>query len=140
MLEEVLLAVQGRQPVYLVAAYGGATAAINELIQSGHSPSLTEEFQSGDEDYAKMLDHYRREAKARPRLRLPSVDYYEVQKTLGGKGYAVLNDGLTDIENERLVGSRDLDEINYLVLTGLGRKSPTRRTRPRRSVSQPDAH
>lgn len=113
IMEEFMLAVEARHPVYLVGGFGGAAASLALLIKGE----------------MKMVDVV---LEARKSQRY--ADFYDYCDKLGNKmgydqleqmentRYSCLNNGLTDEENERLLNSTDVIEIVGLILKGLKKK------------------
>ena len=133
VVEEVLLAVTKRCPVYLCGGFGGAAHAMAQLFQGKPTPELDSFSQyDDDEQYAASASYYEAETalNSGPKLSCMAsyerfseyaVDYpllCEFFRTVGVDG---LNNGLSLKENEILFETPSLDEIRTLVLTGLTR-------------------
>lgn len=116
VLEEALLGLRAKKPVYLIGGFGGCVAAIIEALRGGVPSAFTEAFQSTDPLFAELAARYQtdaQEGKGSP------IDYAGELKYLQSVGIAGLNNGLTAEENEALAASRNLPEVVYLLLKGL---------------------
>ncbi len=102
ILEEVLCFLRSMKPVYLAGGYGGAA-----LEAAG----------SIDSDSAKWLPSVASEA-IDARL-TQGLD--EIKTMVAGRGWAALDNGLTDDENRRLAATHRPSEIAALVSLGHGR-------------------
>ena len=116
ILEEALLGLRAKKPVYLIGGFGGCAAAIVEALRGGVPSAFTGAFQSTDPLFADLAARYQtdaQEGKGSP------IDYAGELKYLQSVGIAGLNNGLTSVENEALAASRNLPEVVYLLLKGL---------------------
>lgn len=102
VLQEVLLSIDRRHPVYLAAGFGGTTvdiaAAIDPACAALRAPTA---------------------APAAPRA-VPALEDLARRAAAAG-GWALLDNGLTAPENRRLAGTHRPSEIAALIATGLGR-------------------
>jgi len=103
ILEEVLAFLEAKKPVYLAGGYGGATLDAVGKVESAAAewlPTITSD--SPD-----------------PRL---TQGLSEIDAIVSGRGWAALDNGLTDDENRRLAATHRPSEIAALVSLGLGRR------------------
>ncbi|MES2139925.1 MAG: hypothetical protein V4511_09445 [Bacteroidota bacterium] len=115
ILEELLISLEHKHPVYLVGAFGGITRDAIEVLKGNQPVSFTNEFYFGNADYKNMVEIYNRKHSDN------SIDYKKYLSTLqsvGLKGIAELN-GLTEEENLRLTITPHISEVIYLILKGL---------------------
>jgi hypothetical protein len=116
LLEEALLALRAKKPLYLVGGFGGCARSVVDTLQ-GNSPEVfTETFQSADPLFTEMAARYQADA-ANGKTSL--IDYAGELKYLQSVGLSGLNNGLTDNENIVLSTSKNLPEIVHLLLKGL---------------------
>jgi hypothetical protein len=118
LLEEALLALRAKKPLYVIGGFGGCARSIVDALKGGSPEIFTEAFQAADPLFAPMAARYRADAaegKACP------IDYVGELKHLQSTGLGGLNNGLTDGENEILAISKNLPEIVYLLLKGLSK-------------------
>jgi SLOG cluster2/TIR domain len=117
LVEEALLAMRARKPVYLIGAFGGAAEAIIEAIHGSKPAALTFDYQAADPAARAAIDLYN--AKIPPGEE--SIDYHALTTEFETAGIAGLNNGLDADDNERLFTTTHLPEMVALVLRGLGR-------------------
>lgn len=115
ILEELLISLEYKHPVYLVGAFGGITREAIEVLKGNQPNSFTNEFYFGNSEYKKMVDIYNEKHTEN------SIDYKKYLTTLqsiGLKGITVQN-GLSEEENLRLTITPHISEVVYLILKGL---------------------
>jgi hypothetical protein len=113
-LEELLIAIKGGHPIYLIGAFGGiAKDAINALDKI-HSERFSNEFYFDNAYYKEMVDLYNQE---NPNDTINYPGYFSIIGNTGFKGLSKLN-GLTEEENRRLAVTPHINEIVYLILKG----------------------
>ncbi len=115
ILEELLIALEHKHPVYLVGAFGGITREAIEALKGNQPDSFSEEFYFGNVDYKNMVSIYNNKHSDN------SIDYKKHLVTLqsiGLKGIAKQN-GLSEEDNLRLTTTPHISEIVYLILKGL---------------------
>ncbi|MER8070741.1 hypothetical protein ABTZ59_20875 [Streptomyces sp. NPDC094034] len=103
LVEEALLALEARLPVYLAAGYGGVTAEIAKSLGLSGAPEVPHRMDATPPD---------------PRF-LNSLE--RLRELTNAPAWAGLSNGLTDEENERLAGAHSPQEIAALASRGLGR-------------------
>jgi hypothetical protein len=115
ILEELLIALEHKHPVYLVGAFGGITREAIEVLKGNQPDSFSEEFYFENADYKNMVAIYNEKHSDN------SIDFKKYLSTLqaiGLKGIAELN-GLSEDENLRLTITPHISEVVYLILKGL---------------------
>ena len=112
LLEEVYVSAKANQPVFLIGAYGGATAMVIDIIEGKKRPEASWEFQ-------KKAPHSRELKQLYGDFGIEWVSYDRIIEFLRGKGVAGINPLLTEAENQELFRTIDLMRIVDLVLTGL---------------------
>jgi SLOG cluster2 len=117
VVEEALLAIEAKQPLYLCGAWGGAAAAIIDAVLKGESEWLTKEYQSRQEGYAALLDAWNVQYAD------DRIDYAVIVQKFYEKGVSGLSavNGLSDWENQRLFCTPHPQEMIFLILRGLKR-------------------
>ena len=116
VLEEALLALRSKKPLYLVGGFGGCTRSIVQALKGDAPKAFTEAVQSTDPLFAAMAARYQADANEGKGAR---IDYAGELAYLQSAGLAGLNNGLSEEQNEILSNSRNLPEIVYLILKGL---------------------
>lgn len=116
LLEETLLAIKSRKPIYLIGAFGGITEEIIKCIVGNKSDIITKEYQSIYNDYDKFNSYY---TELSLKHNLEPINYEEKAGILRKAGVVGLNNGLTLDENYRLFKSINIFEIISLILKGL---------------------
>jgi hypothetical protein len=114
------------KPVYLVGAFGGMTRVLIRALRGESPEELTQDFQDEDGKRTLLREYYMLRAGQKGYEGVPPIDLAQRLgrlQALGKQGWQrVLNNGLSDEENERLFGTRDLTEMIALVLKGLRAK------------------
>lgn len=119
LLEEALIELRARKPVYIIGGFGGCARPIIDALK-GYSPdAFTESFQSKDPLFGALKDRYRAEAAAG---KTEPIDYVGEVQFLHSHGVRGLDNGLTDAENEILFTSKNLPEVVHLLLKGLTKR------------------
>jgi SLOG cluster2/TIR domain len=122
IVEEVLLAIRRRQPLYIAGGFGGAAHLVADAIEGKRPGNLTREYQeSMEQPYVNTLRLYEQRRRELPALRLSDMDYgaaaLELEK-YGLRGVAAAN-GLTEKENQELFMTGSVDAAVYLTMKGL---------------------
>jgi len=113
VLEETLLSLKEKQPVYLVGAFGGCARLVLDAMEGREREELTWDFHKQAPHASEMRQLYGTEW----------WDYPDMVKFLRDTGYAGLHNGLSEEENRLLATTRVPDRIVELILTGLQRLS-----------------
>ncbi|MDP1591529.1 MAG: hypothetical protein Q8M07_27485, partial [Prosthecobacter sp.] len=126
VVEETLLALQRRKPVFLLGCMGGAAAAVCEALLGTVPALLTSSHQLSQKAEREVADYYNdtivREDGADDQT---PIDHDEVIKAFMAAGPAGLNNGLTADENLILLTSPLMQEVLPLLLKGLRNLIPT---------------
>jgi hypothetical protein len=132
ILEEALLAIERKQPLYVMGGFGGAAFNVAQALM-GEAPKefdMAFQRQHGKAiKYGEVMDAYAQLGTGRPELGLPDADYGAATQALAahgaapGGGASTLSraNGLSDEENRMLFATASLDEAMYLIMKGLER-------------------
>ena len=115
ILEESYLALKAKKPVFLIGGFGGATAKVIEALQGKKTKEFTLCFQLKNNSFNTLYSEYEQIGKT------DAFKYKKMLKYLNKVGIAGLNNNLTDQENMRLFESRNVYEIVFLILKGVGK-------------------
>lgn len=110
VLEEILIAVEMKKPLYLLGGFGGIVHSVCEVIEGHDTPDiLTLKWQmENNSGYKELLQYYEDNGEA--------VSYTKIADNIRKIN---LNNGLSKEENIRLFHTPYVDEAIYLVLKGL---------------------
>lgn len=114
VLEEILLATQARQPVYLIGAFGGVAKLVIDLLQGIDRPEATWAYQKDAPFAAEMKALYEHRGIA-------WMDYPQIVSWLRGEGRAFINPNLLAAERDELFETIDPHRMAELVLLGVSR-------------------
>ena len=114
VLEEVALAAQAGQPVFLIGAFGGAAALAIDLLEGRDRPEATW-------DYQRRAPHAQAMRGLYDQCGQPWSDYPEMVQLLRDTGPGGINPLLSADENRELFHTRNIARMVELILTGLGR-------------------
>lgn len=114
VLEEILVAIKHKKPLFLLGGFGGVVHYVCNAIEKGEIPEqLTKEWQiNSNGGYKMLLDYINKEDQ----VYFP--DYEKLHERLN---YQNLNNGLSKEENNKLFKTEFIDEAIYLILEGLDR-------------------
>lgn len=112
VLEEIVIALEKKKPLYLLGGFGGVTASICKSIQTQvMNNELTEAWQiqnnAGYMDLLSFMDSRGERCK---------VDYKAIEDKLKN---AELNNGLSKDDNEKLFNTTFIDEAMHFIFKGL---------------------
>lgn len=112
VLEEILIAINMKKPLYLLGGFGGVVSDVCEIIKSSNSATkLTEKWQrKNNPNYSLFLDYLNKNNKDM----LPNYNNLTTILTLKN-----LNNGLDKNDNFKLFSTPFVDEAIYLVMKGL---------------------
>lgn len=112
VLEEILISIEKKRPLFILGGFGGVASSVCNLIQNGIiAKELTLDWQiSNNCGYKELLEFYKKRKNKLP------VDYKSVIETIKN---ANLNNGLGEEENNRLFNTPFIDEAISLVLKGI---------------------
>jgi len=115
ILEEVLIAIHNKHPIYLLGAFGGVTQDIVEALNGKSPNTFTNEYYDDNEAYKALISFYNQKHPS------DKIDYKEFSSRLSSislKEIALVN-GLSEEENMRLTVTPHISEAIYLILKGL---------------------
>ena len=112
VLEEALLGIRAKRPVYLVGAFGGCARLVLDALDGVHRSELTW-------SHHQALPHAEDLKKLYAERGLRWDDYEDIATELKTCGIAGLKNGLMVEENRELATSRSAERIVELVLHGL---------------------
>lgn len=115
ILEELLIALDHKHPIYLIGAFGGIAKDSIEALLGNKSDSFSNEYHFVNPEYKDLFDFYN-EKHFQSKIDYP--DIFTFLHKIGFKGISEVN-GLTVNENLRLASTPHLSEIVYLTLKGL---------------------
>lgn len=120
VLEEILIAIEKKQPVYLLGAFGGVVAEVCKVLNGKPYPDqLTEDWQvTHNEGYVDL--------QLIARAQCMHTDYEQIKTTLTGIDISIFssNAGLSREKYIRLMNSPFMDECIYLIIQGLKKLTP----------------
>lgn len=112
VLEEVLLSIDAKQPVYLVGAYGGCARLVSEALEGRRHSPLTWDHHRAVPFVEELRDFYSKKA-------VPWEDYDSIYERLRSGGFDILSNGLSAAENQELSVTRSTERMIELILSGL---------------------
>jgi hypothetical protein len=120
VLEEGFIALRARQPLYPLGVFGGAARLLIDALQGIDRDELTSHwFANKVEGWEALRGEYERHGRHVP----TAEDLAAELKHAGMNGLAAaLNNGLSDAENNELIGCDDPQRVVALILEGLRRK------------------
>jgi SLOG cluster2/TIR domain len=127
LIEEALLTIRRRQPLYVMGGFGGAAGLLAQAMLGQHPAGLTVDFQKAKSPaYAEVMKVYERERSCQPALNLPAIDYPAIVQELDAYGLAGLaaTNGLSKQENRELFATGSIDSALFLLMKGLSSISP----------------
>lgn len=115
LLEEFLIAIEYKHPMYLVGAFGGIVNAIISALNDTNKDNLSNDYYKSETDYQEFISHYNIQHNESP------IDYDAIKKQIQELGWERVSqqNGLTIYENKRLAKTPHINEIVYLILKGL---------------------
>lgn len=117
VLEEFLKAVEHKNSIYLIGAFGGITSEIIDLISNRRIKGvINNNLLKTKETFYKELNDYQTESHKE------KIDFDKIAKTIGTFKTTLLRNGLTEEENLVLFQSDDPDLISYLILKGIKKR------------------
>lgn len=117
VLEEFLKAVEHKNSIYLIGAFGGITSEIIDLISNRRIKGvINNNLIKTKETFYKELNDYQTESHKE------KIDFDKIAKTIGTFKTTLLRNGLTEEENSVLFQTDDPDLISYLILKGLKKR------------------
>lgn len=116
LIEEPLLSLRAKKPLFLIGAYGGCTELVLDLLQQKDREEMTSEWVTAQTSYYPEVQ----EEYARHDAECPTPEEIASElKQLGANGLAaVLNNGLDEAQNQELTTTTDPRRVAELVLLG----------------------
>lgn len=102
LMEELLFALEGSNPIYFAGGFGGATMDVARLVGAGDTAWFPPQPPPADSRYAKGLA--------------------QISDVTGRAGWSLPDNGLDTGQNDRLIASPRPSEIASLVTLGLHRR------------------
>jgi hypothetical protein len=118
VLEELLLALEDKQPIYLIGAFGGVSLSAINALEGKKSDCFSLAFYSENSQYQKFIDLYNARHFGKP---INYEKYFNALVSLKPEGLSELN-GLSIEDNRRLSITPHIHEIVYLIIKGLTKK------------------
>lgn len=115
ILEELLIALEQKHPVYLIGAFGGITKDAIDALCGKQSNSFSNEYYFDNVDYKNLYTYFN---DKQPDNTIDYKKYLSTLQEIGLKGIAEQN-GLSKADNLRLTITPHISEIVYLILKGL---------------------
>lgn len=112
ILEEVMLAMESKKPIYLIGAYGGITKDIIFCLEGKEQESISYEYQAKYNEYYNFYKYYNEKSSEK-------INYNKICQYLKDKGVKSLNNGLSEEENKVLFYSSNILLIISIILKGL---------------------
>jgi hypothetical protein len=119
VLEEGVIALRARQPLYLLGLFGGAARLLIDALHGIARKELTSQGLAAIPGSDELRAEYRRRGH---QVQTPEELATELRQAGTGGVAAALNNGLSEEENTELFGSDDPQRIVTLILEGLRRK------------------
>jgi len=117
VLEEALLSIKAKRPIYLIGAFGGCTRLIIDTLEGIYREELSWEYQKKVPYSDELRNMFQEQGQAWD-------EYEQISAFIKDRGYTGLNNGLTDDENHELATTRSTNRIVELIFLGLTRKIP----------------
>ena len=121
-MEEALLTLDHRRPLYVIGGFGGAAGALAAVLLGRAASSLSFDYQvANTPGYSETIEAY--EAHRSANAGLPAVNYPAIVSRLAERGLIGLTatNGLDEQENRILLTTRNLEIAIHLVMKGLSR-------------------
>ncbi len=112
VLEEVMIALEARQPLFLIGAFGGVAGLVADILEGRDRPEMSWEYQRQAPVAEEMRQIYEDRGDR-------WWDYPEMRQLLLDKGIAGLNPGLSVDEHRELLHTTDTMRMVELVIRGL---------------------
>jgi len=115
ILEELLIALRHKHPVYLVGAFGGVTKSAIDALNNMSSENFIDDFHLENSEYKQMVSLYNE------RHPEGEINYAQFYSTIQDTGFSEISrmNGLTETENLRLANTPHISEIVFLIIKGL---------------------
>lgn len=112
VLEEILISIENKKPLFLLGGFGGVTSSVCEMIINNHIPEkISKEWQLYNQSgYKELLDLYEKFNTWN------DFSYDDLDNIIKIEN---LNNGLTKEDNYKLFKTQFIDEAIYLILKGM---------------------
>jgi hypothetical protein len=121
VLEEALLSIRAKRPVYLIGSFGGCARLIFDAMEGRIRPELHWDYQKAVPFSEELRLLYQKQGK-------PWDEYDTIVDELKTCGLAGLKNGLTKEENQELATTRSPERIIELIFMGLQNCYPNLKT------------
>ena len=123
VLEEGVIALRTRQPLYPLGVFGGAARLLTDLLQGVDREEMTTAWFTANVPHREeLVAEYRRHGRA---VETPESLAAELKRAGAGGIAEALNNGLSDDENREFLAADDPQRVVALILEGLRRKLGT---------------
>jgi len=115
ILEELLISIKNKKPIYLVGAFGGIAKDATDVLNGIKKKSFTNEYHFESKQYEEFFKLYHAKQST------DTIDYntyFNIIKDLGFEGLSKSN-GLSISDNKRLSATPHINEIIFLIIKGL---------------------
>lgn len=113
VLEEIIMSIEAKQPVFLIGGFGGVAAMVVDIIEGKVRPEMTWNYQRKAPHAEAMRELYKERDDN-------WQDYDEMITLLRNKGIAGINTLLTEEEHKLLFHTRDPILMSSIIIKGLG--------------------
>jgi hypothetical protein len=127
VIEEALLTIRARKPLYVMGGFGGGAGLIAKTIRGENPQGLSLAFQQAKSPaYAELLKLYDQERTAHTGLGLPAIDYTAIAREFADYGMAGVSsaNGLSIQENAEMFLTGNIDSALFLLTKGLSAIAP----------------
>jgi hypothetical protein len=112
VLEEIVLSVKAEKPVFLIGAFGGCAKLVTDTLEGKVRHELDWAFQKSVPFSDELRSLYRDRG-------IEWDEYDAMRDLLKARGFAGLNNGLSEDENKELAHTRSADRMIELILSGI---------------------
>lgn len=112
VLEEILIAINEKKPIFLLGGFGGVTSSVCNMIENGQVPEkLTKKWQLENQcGYEDILNHYSVKGS------WTDFQYEEINSLIT---FESLNNGLSENDNLKLFNTQFIEEAMELIIKGI---------------------
>ncbi len=115
LVEEALLTLQAKRPLFLLGGFGGASLSISQALQGERPITLTQNYQCNDKNYEILLNEFNLRI-ANQNLNLEPIDYDKLLEDFSNFGVTGLNNGLSIDDNLQLFKTVNIEEAISLIM------------------------
>jgi len=113
VLEEIIISIEAKQPVFLLGGFGGVAAMVVDIIEGKDRPEMTWDYQRKAPNAEAMRELYNDRDDN-------WLSYDEMIVMLRNKGIAGINTLLSEEEHKLLFRTRDPILMSSIIIKGLG--------------------